>query len=66
MIDNIELTVTFDYQQELTCYIDVQAATIRDNFMTAVVAGSIDTTSASVGPGTRSVTDTESKLSIGA
>lgn len=38
--------------------------TVRDNFRTAVVAGSIDTTLADRGPGTRSVTDAESKLSI--
>ncbi len=39
---------------------------LRDNFNEALTAGNIDTTSANVGPGTRSVTDTENKLSIGA
>ena len=38
---------------------------IRDNFNTAIAAGSIDTTSADTGPGTRTVIDTENKLSIG-
>ena len=38
--------------------------TIRDKFNTALTADNVDGTSADYGPGTRSVTDTESKLSI--
>ena len=39
--------------------------TVRDNFSTAIAAGSVHGTSAIVGPGTRTVVDTENKVSIG-
>jgi len=38
---------------------------IRDEFTDTLAAGSVDGTAATPGPGTRAVTDTESKLSVG-
>jgi len=56
------------YISIISLYVTVDAnftAAIRDQFDSAAAAGSVDHTDADPGPGTRSVTDTESKLSIG-
>ena len=60
------IAATFNYEQAIALPVEVYAATIRDNFAVAVAVGSIDGTSADAGPGTRTVVDTESKVSIGA
>ena len=58
------VAATFDYQQAIALAVDTYPATIRDNFAVAVAVGVVDGSSASVGPGTRTVVDTDGLIGI--
>lgn len=61
---NTEKFSNTGFETDLTSWDTAQSYTLQDQFTTALSAGSVNGTSAEPTGGTRTVTDTESKLSI--